>query len=254
MPAVIYNEEGRAICGARTRTGALCQHEPGWGMDHPGRDRCKFHGGVIPKNPPKTGQHTQLKRLLDAIPEAMKEDVQAALNDPELLSLRQHIAVVDGLLVKLFREYGASGDLARWSDAYDVLMQANDAAAAGNNTLAGQKMSALRALLQRGRDQSGTLNEIHRVLTQRRQLNDSEIKRRLVEENMMSPQDARAFMAAFFTSLDKRVQDHAVKRAVAADLRDWIAVTRIGEARAQGYLPPAAPREDVIEAEIAEEE
>src|SRR4051794_15800762 len=32
-------------CGARTRGGRNCQHEAGWGTDHPGWGRCKMHGG-----------------------------------------------------------------------------------------------------------------------------------------------------------------------------------------------------------------
>ena len=32
-------------CGASTREGGRCQHEAGWGTDHPGWGRCKFHGG-----------------------------------------------------------------------------------------------------------------------------------------------------------------------------------------------------------------
>lgn len=32
-------------CGARTRQGGLCRHPAGYGTDHPGYGRCKFHLG-----------------------------------------------------------------------------------------------------------------------------------------------------------------------------------------------------------------
>jgi len=34
-------------CGAKTRAGGECKHEAGWGTDHPGKGRCRFHGGKI---------------------------------------------------------------------------------------------------------------------------------------------------------------------------------------------------------------
>ena len=40
--------EGRAICGAKAKsTGLPCTREAGWGTDHVGEGRCKFHGGVV---------------------------------------------------------------------------------------------------------------------------------------------------------------------------------------------------------------
>lgn len=39
----------RRRCGAKLRRkSAKCQHEAGWGTDHPGYGRCKLHGGASP--------------------------------------------------------------------------------------------------------------------------------------------------------------------------------------------------------------
>lgn len=35
-------------CGARNRHGGTCQHPAGYGTDHNGSGRCKFHGGASP--------------------------------------------------------------------------------------------------------------------------------------------------------------------------------------------------------------
>jgi len=51
-----------AICGAKTRAGTPCKYTAGWGTDHLGRGRCKFHGGASKgapkgnKNALKTGE------------------------------------------------------------------------------------------------------------------------------------------------------------------------------------------------------
>ncbi len=34
-----------ATCGAKTRAGTSCLQPAGWGTDHPGRGRCRLHGG-----------------------------------------------------------------------------------------------------------------------------------------------------------------------------------------------------------------
>lgn len=33
------------LCGARNRKGGVCQHEAGWGTDHPGYGQCRLHYG-----------------------------------------------------------------------------------------------------------------------------------------------------------------------------------------------------------------
>lgn len=60
------------ICGARTHgNGEPCRRPAGWGTDHPGRGRCKLHGGAShgPKDPTKlrgnrngekTGEHSAI--------------------------------------------------------------------------------------------------------------------------------------------------------------------------------------------------
>ena len=41
---------GDGGCGAATRGGGLCKHEAGWGTEHPGIGRCKFHAGSTPSH------------------------------------------------------------------------------------------------------------------------------------------------------------------------------------------------------------
>lgn len=37
---------GKSLCGARTRQGHACKRVAGYGTDHLGRGRCKWHGGA----------------------------------------------------------------------------------------------------------------------------------------------------------------------------------------------------------------
>ena len=42
-------KDAAEYCNARKTDGdGYCKHEAGWGTDHPGEGRCKFHGGSTP--------------------------------------------------------------------------------------------------------------------------------------------------------------------------------------------------------------
>jgi len=43
-------EQAMKTCGAKTRAGAACKKVAGFGTDHVGRGRCKFHGGSTPNH------------------------------------------------------------------------------------------------------------------------------------------------------------------------------------------------------------
>lgn len=43
-------EAGEYCNGRKTDGSGYCKHEAGWGTDHPGIGRCKFHGGASPNH------------------------------------------------------------------------------------------------------------------------------------------------------------------------------------------------------------
>lgn len=48
-PAAYGDVMSTPLCDARKTDGSgTCQHQAGWGTDHPGHGRCKFHGGASP--------------------------------------------------------------------------------------------------------------------------------------------------------------------------------------------------------------
>lgn len=52
-------------CNARKTDGSgYCQHEAGWGTDHPGHGRCRFHGG---------NTESQEKNVIDKLSDAASD-------------------------------------------------------------------------------------------------------------------------------------------------------------------------------------
>lgn len=82
------HEAARPVCGAKTRSGLPCRQRP-----IAGRRRCRLHGGMsLPGGP----DHPAWRhgRYSAAVPRGLGAALQAAAEDPELLSLRDEIAVL----------------------------------------------------------------------------------------------------------------------------------------------------------------
>src|SRR5690606_3084472 len=87
---------GRPTCGAKTRAGTPCKRAP-----VPGRTRCRLHGGLTPAGAShynfKTGRYSKV------LPARLRERYEEAAADPELLALREDIALLDSRLDDLLK-------------------------------------------------------------------------------------------------------------------------------------------------------
>lgn len=76
------SEVSYPACGAKKRQGeGFCTRPAGWGTDHAGVGRCKFHGGATPR---KTGLRSKLRGQLPTI----RARYEAYLKDPKLMNLQ----------------------------------------------------------------------------------------------------------------------------------------------------------------------
>jgi hypothetical protein len=74
------------VCGARNRAGAkhpTCQRVAGWGTDHHGDGRCKYHGGATPV---KHGAYSKIRRT------RLGELAEEHLRNPDPLNLFSELA------------------------------------------------------------------------------------------------------------------------------------------------------------------
>lgn len=67
-------------CNARKTDGdGYCKHEAGWGTDHPGRGRCKFHGGSTPNQ--EKGIIAELEEAAEDASMALRLQIKHVLED-----------------------------------------------------------------------------------------------------------------------------------------------------------------------------
>ena len=82
-----YDENGKHICGAKTKSGLPCRRSP---LD--GRNRCKLHGGASPRGIASPHAKT-LRYSKDMVGKALGQRYQEAMDDDDLLALRSEIAL-----------------------------------------------------------------------------------------------------------------------------------------------------------------
>lgn len=202
---------GREICGAKTRSGTPCQRPP-----LKGRTRCKLHGGASPVGiaSPQFKDGTRSKYM----PARLLETYRQSLEDPELLELRSDIALTDARLVDLLKRADTGEAGAVWRKARVTLNQFKTARAKGDVEGMTQHLYTLEQVIEQGATDSATWYEIFGVLEQRRKLVESE-RRRLVDmQQMITAENAMTLVASLAAIVRRHVTDQRILAAISNDL------------------------------------
>lgn len=201
---------GRAICGAKTRSGAPCQSPP---MQN---GRCRMHGGKSPggiASPAlKHGRYSQY------LPERLMDRYQKALNDKDMLNLRHEVALVDTRIADLLEQV-ERGDLgARWLELQEHFTDLTIATQKQDLGAGRAAFEQIGTLIHSGANDYLTWTQISAMLEQRRKLVDTE-RRMLVDmQQMITSEQAMTLVAALTDIVRKRVSDRDTLAAIQSDL------------------------------------
>jgi hypothetical protein len=200
-------------CGARTKhDGTPCERSP-----IRGRTRCRLHGGKTLVG--TACPHFRSGRYSVYLPERLRERYEQAEDDTELLSLRSEVALVDARLVDLLSrvDSGESGQL--WTDLkrahreFTVAKRGEDVARM-HTTLA-----RVEQLIDSAVDDHQAWAEIGERIEQRRRLTESEAKRLVVLQQMLTAEQAMALMRAMIDIITRHVTDKQALRDIIVDMR-----------------------------------
>jgi hypothetical protein len=116
-------------CGAKTRNGPPCRRPP-----LAGRTRCRLHGGAsLAGIASPHFKHGRRSRYLRELPGVLKTGYKAALNDPDLLSLKEEVALLTARMIQLLgrleRADGPAYD-ATWTELRACILEKGKVAAA----------------------------------------------------------------------------------------------------------------------------
>lgn len=193
-------------CGAKKRDGSKCRT---WAMPN---GRCRMHGGTSLKG----AAHPAFKhgRYSEALPERLLERYQASQSDPELLAMRDEIGLTDARLGDVLARVDSGENGALWQrvkEHYDELQAGR--AAQDVNRMA-DAIDALGVVISSASTDAAAWAEVGRLIEQRRRLVESERKRMVDLQLMITAERAMALVTALVGVVREHVRDARTLTAI----------------------------------------
>jgi len=160
----------------------------------------------------KTGRYSKY------IPERLAERYQESAQDPEILALKSEISLTDARLADLLSrvDTGESGTL--WKMAQASFMNFRAANASGDQDKMTVALSELNRLLNLGVDDYKAWDEVGNMLEQRRKLVESERKRLMDMEQMITVEKTMVLLSAIVSIIRENVTDRKTLSAISTDI------------------------------------
>ncbi len=191
----------------------------------PGYQVCASHGGKTPRGI-ASSRFTHGRYSKD-LPARLVERYQEAAQDPELLQLRDEIAVVNARICDLLTrlDTGESGSL--WRSLQADAEKLVECRRRGDSSGLADALNSLLEVIRQGHEDYQVWDEIFQSFELMRRLVDTETKRLSTMKQFISVEQVVVMMAALLESVKRNVAD---KSALAAIARDFDALA----ARADG--------------------
>lgn len=202
----LTNERGEWVCGALTKDDTPCMSTKLIKRN----GRCRLHGGKSLAGPAspryKTGRYSKV--LLSSA--SLLDKYEQAQSDARLLSLRDEIQLVDARLGELLERIGGETDgesMRNWTRTASAYADLKSAMQSQNTDGTLKALLLLDVLIERGARESETWAEIHAVIEQRRRLAESERKRLVDMQQMITAERAVSLFAQILDVIRENVSD-----------------------------------------------
>ena len=187
-----------------------------------GKTVCYHHGGNTPSGfgLPQTTHGRYSKHL----PTRLAGKYQEAQADAELLNLRSEIALIDARTSELIKQIdtGESGRI--WQEARQAYHDLDAAMKDGDAAATAMGMVELDRLIRAGIRQYAVWGEIRASIEQRRKLVESERKRLVEMQQMITSERAMLLMAAVVSIIKEQVDDRDTLARISADIGKLVTV------------------------------
>lgn len=187
----------------------------------PGMTVCAMHGGKTPggiASPHfKTGRHSKY------VPARMRERYEEALTDDALLALDAEIALLDARIADLLSRVDTGESGAAWTQAGKSYRELKNAMGKIDIPAAQDAMQQLEAALGDGSADYTAWNEIQSLVQQRRALVETERKRLVDLEQMITVEQGMILVGTLLGIIKARVSDPAILAAIQTDVNALLA-------------------------------
>jgi hypothetical protein len=178
---------------------------------------CRMHGGKTPRGPAsanyKDGRHSRF------LPSRMFAHYRAAEHDPELMSLRQDLALLDARIIDLLKrvDTGEAGSI--WVELQAAWARLGRAQARGNVETYKLAYEDVGRLVTKGCRDTAAWREIGELIDQRRKLVESEQRRLTLAHEVLNRDQAMALLGQVVDILRRHVPDRDILNAIALDMQ-----------------------------------
>ena len=207
-------------CGAKKRDGTPC---PTAAMPN---GRCRMHGG---KTPLGIGlPQTTTGRYSKNLPTRLMATYKDRLQDANILALNDDLALLDSRLEDVLAKVDTGETGETWAALLDAVHEFEKAERGATLTDNAEKraewthdreeaMRTIIVLCQAGMADYAAWNEIKSLLEQRRKAVETETKRRVLMQQLMTAEQATLMQSAVLDIIKRNVTDRPTLAAIAAD-------------------------------------
>jgi hypothetical protein len=195
-------------CGAKTRGGTPCKRAA---MPN---GRCRLHGGASLSG---TASATFIHgRYSNSLPARLATRYAEAQSDDNLLALREEIALTDARLADVLSRVDRGDSTALWKQTLAEFQEVASANALGLPQ--GTPLRVLRKTIESGMADWAAWDEVAKLLEQRRRLVESERKRLVEMQQMITSERAMVLIARIAGIIQLYVTDPTTLAAISAEL------------------------------------
>ena len=183
--------------------------------------KCRMHGGKVPAG--IASPQFKHGRYSKYLPARLVGKYEEAAADPELLALRDDVALLDTRLVTVVSALDTGESQEAWTSLFALWQQLDqDMASLLNDGETPETMehtvAALGETIRNGLSQGYVWSEIRGLLKERSALVAGEQKRLVDMQQFVTATQAMGFVAAVMASVRKHFHDRAALASISADL------------------------------------
>jgi hypothetical protein len=173
----------------------------------------------------------------------MAADFDAAMSDPELISLRKEVATVDARIIDVLKRVDTGEAGVIWQAAQAAMARFDEERVRKDDAGMDAALADMRRLLGQGASDWATWRVVvGELIESKRKLIDTEQRRMTLAHESLTSDRAMMMMARLIGIVQKHVTDRQALGAIAADMQAELLMRKRDETYEQVRLPPdAAP-------------
>lgn len=187
---------------------------PGWSV-------CKFHGAGSSDapggRPPETGRYS------DHLPTRYFQDYQSYLADPNLLSMRNEMALLDVRIGELLERLETADSAQAWNRVAIVNAMLEKMLSDGKTESLPQVQKALQDAMTMHKDDASTWGQLTHMIETRRKVADVERRRIEAAKKYLTLSEANALLAFFTSAVMRNVSSPHERACISEELRKFAA-------------------------------